>query len=220
MQCTAKSKRSGEQCKKDAMRGSTKCHMHGGKSPKGIASPAYQTGRYSKYLPARLMERYQEASQDSELLALREDIALLDTRLADLLKRVDSGEAGAAWKEARAAYKKLSVAIRDGDKTGLLESMADLETVIGRGWSDYMAWSEIQNILDQRRRLVESEQKRLVQGQMVITGEQAMILATALLDSVRRNVSDFATLNAIQNEFVQLVNSNHQQRINSRNEAD
>ena len=54
--CTAKSKRSGEQCKKPAMRGKAVCDFHGGRStgPKSEAGKARQraavtkTGAYTK----------------------------------------------------------------------------------------------------------------------------------------------------------------------------
>ncbi len=53
-QCTATSKRSGNQCQKHAMRGRTVCLAHGGKTPRGTASPHFKTGRYSRSLPGHL----------------------------------------------------------------------------------------------------------------------------------------------------------------------
>jgi len=41
-QCTAKSKRSGERCKKDAVIGMGVCHIHGGKSLVGTDNPAFK----------------------------------------------------------------------------------------------------------------------------------------------------------------------------------
>lgn len=43
--CTAKSKRSGEQCKRWAMVGGTVCAMHGGKSPQAMAAAARRVER-------------------------------------------------------------------------------------------------------------------------------------------------------------------------------
>lgn len=217
LQCNAKSKRTGEQCRARAVIGSTKCYHHGGKTPKGVASPNYQTGRYSKYLPARLLERYEESAADGELLALREEIALLDSRLADLLKRVDSGEAGQAWKDAKAAHRKLTLALQTKDTQGMLTAVSELEAAIGKGHGDYLAWNEIQTTLDQRRRLVESERKRLVDMQQMVTSEQAMLLVTALLDAVRKNVHDRDTLTAVQAEFIRLTTQSDRQRLNAGN---
>lgn len=204
-QCTAKSKRTGKQCQQNAMNGSTKCYHHGGKSPKGIASPHHKTGRYSKYLPGRLLDRYHEAAQDPELLNLREEIALLDARLSDLLTRVDTGEAGKAWHDAQGAQRKVAIAVKTGNTDKLLTGLDELEAALGAGVGDYQAWAEIQSILDQRRKLAESERKRLVDMQQIVTAEQAMLLVGALLDSVRRNVTDRSALTAIQADFVRLM---------------
>ena len=51
--CTAKSKRSQQRCKNWAMRERAVCRFHGGKSYRGLASPRYVHGYYSKSLLAR-----------------------------------------------------------------------------------------------------------------------------------------------------------------------
>lgn len=205
MRCKAKNTTNGEQCKNHAVKGMEVCRKHGGASLKGIASPSYKTGRYSKYLPGRLLDRYHEAAQDPELLNMREEIALLDARLSDLLTRVDTGEAGKAWKDAQAAQRQVAIAVKTGNTDKLLTGLDELESALGAGVGDYQAWNEIQSILDQRRKLTESERKRLVDMQQIVTTEQAMLLIGALLDSVRRNVSDRNALAAIQADFVRLM---------------
>ncbi len=52
-QCTATSKRSGVRCRKTAMKARTVCLAHGGRTPRGVASPHLKHGRYSKALPFR-----------------------------------------------------------------------------------------------------------------------------------------------------------------------
>lgn len=85
MQCQAKCKATGQRCRRRAVKGKRVCTVHGGLTPAGTASIHYRSGRYSKHLPARLTERYQEAQTDQRLLELREEIALIDSRLSDLL---------------------------------------------------------------------------------------------------------------------------------------
>ena len=48
MKCGAKTK-SGKPCEKPPLKGSNRCRLHGGKSLKGIDSPRYKHGLYSKY---------------------------------------------------------------------------------------------------------------------------------------------------------------------------
>lgn len=167
-----------------------RCYMHGGASPSGLSSPSYKTGRYSKVLPARLLETYERSVTDSELLVQREDIAVVDARLAELLAKLDSGESGANWKRAKAEYAALQDAIDGGDPAGVRAALAALGGAIRRGLSDYATWAEVTEILELRRRLVESERKRLVQLSQMITVEQALVYSTAILALVKENVDD------------------------------
>src|SRR5689334_1272270 len=84
-----------------------RCRIHGGLQPQGIARPGFKTGRYSKYLPARLAGRYEEAASDPELLALKDDIALLDTRIAQTVSALDTGESKEAWSALFALWQQL-----------------------------------------------------------------------------------------------------------------
>ena len=206
-QCTARSKQSGTQCRRQAMVGSTKCYMHGGATPKGIASPNLKHGKYSKYMPERLLERYQAALQDNELLELNHEIALIDSRLSDLLTRVDTGEAGKLWTDARKLNLELQQAVHDENYGRLMIKATELDFVIGTGLTDHAAWSELSTLIEQRRKLVESQRKRLIEGQQMITTEQAMLFVTAVLDTVRRNVKDKEALYAIGTDIARLTAS-------------
>lgn len=214
-QCTATSKTTGERCKQSAKLGSTKCHYHGGATPKGIASPHTTHGRYSKYLPTRLLERYGTATQDDQLLVLRDEIAVIESRLGDLLLRVDTGEAGAAWKAVRKAHDELAESIHSKDSGKMLSALRDMDRIIGRGMADYAAWGEVYNLLEQRRKLVESERKREIEAQQHITAQEALLLVSALLDSVKRNVTDPIARTAIQTDFIQLTTRQDSERISS-----
>ena len=63
------------------------------------------------------------------------------------------------------------------------------------------AWPEIQTLIEQRRRLVESERKRLVELHQVVSADQAMLMVRSLIASVREHVSDPAILRAISAEL-------------------
>ncbi len=204
MQCTAKNK-SGNPCKQHAINGTTKCYLHGGKSLAGIASPSLKHGRYSKHLPERLAGRYNEALADPKLMELRDEIALMGARLAELVGRVEAGDSTGRWKALQAAFADLRDATRRADKPGVTFAMAALENAIKSGGNDYATWREIAELTEQRRKLVESEQKRLVAMQQMITSEQAMILLAAITDTVRKHVTDKSALAAISTELKQLT---------------
>ena len=158
-QCTATSKRSGEQCRKPAMQGRTVCRAHGGATPRGTASPHYRHGRWSKDLPTQLVQRYQEARLDEDLLSLREEVALVDMQIGTLLAN-PSGQAG--------------------------------QPALGQ-------------LVELRRRLVESEIKhRVLTGQMLAI-DNAVALAGALAATVREHVQDPMALEAIQRDLERLL---------------
>lgn len=204
-QCTAKSKRTGERCKRPAIVGRTVCYHHGGKIPRGPALPQYKDGRYSKLLPARLAANYERAASDADLLVLREDIALVDTRLADLLGRVDSGESGEAWRKARDAFNMLKDGLAQSDTVAAKAGMTKLDEIITRGRSDHFAWREIGDLLDRRERLVRSERRRMVELQQMITNEQALTMMSAIVALVKEHVDDKHALAAISDGIRRLA---------------
>lgn len=201
--CGAKT-RSGAPCQNAPMTNG-RCRMHGGKTPGGIALPHTKHGRYSKHLPGRLLERYKEALSDPDLIGLREEIGLIDSRLADLLSRVDTGESGRLWALVREAWARFKDAQSSGDRVALLEAVTELDRLISRATSDAGAWREIVDLVDQRRKLAESERKRQVEMRQVITAEQAMVLVAAIADTVRRNVRDRDAVAAIQADIARLT---------------
>jgi len=218
VQCNAQSKRTGERCKARAVIGSPKCYHHGGRTPKGIASPNFKTGRHSKYLPADLMGRYSEAIADGELLNLRSEIALLDALITENLSALQVGESAEFWDAALDQVILCRRAYKSENYASLEQSLDELEALCDTRRLHFAAEKEVRDKVDQRRKLVESERKRLIEMQQTVTSEQALLLMSALLDAVRRNVNDVSTLTAIQTEFIRLTQGHNSERLNAGSE--
>jgi hypothetical protein len=163
-------------------------------------------GRHSQYLPGRLLERYKAARADIDILAMRDEIALLDARLNDLLERVDTGEAGRLWLEARLAYAGVVGAMRSGDSQAMVASVDRLGLAISAGIGDYAAWEEVHKTLDLRRKIAEAERKRLVDMQQMVTAEEAMNLIGAIAESIKREIHDPEQLARIATDINRLIN--------------
>jgi len=148
--CGAKT-RSGEPCKRRKSIGRTRCKMHGGGSPIGSAHPSYRTGRYSRYLPFGLAEKFEQALEDPDWLSLEKEIRLIDATLAEVLGTFGKGQ------------------IREYE----VERMTSL--------------------IDQRRKLVESEQKRLKDHQHMISIEQMLGLTKLVLSSIEEVSAKYVT---------------------------
>jgi hypothetical protein len=102
--CSAHAKRSGQPCRRPVTPGRTVCHLHGGATPRGIASPHWRGRGFSKDLPTRLADRFQRALEDPQLLELSSELALLDCRLGELVASLppDPAPVGSEiWEELR-----------------------------------------------------------------------------------------------------------------------
>jgi hypothetical protein len=210
MKCQATSKRSQEPCKKDAMIGRHLCHMHGGKTPCGIAAPSWKDGRYSKYLPTRLIPRYQQARTDRDLGSLTHEIHLLDARIGELVEQLDTGESGGLWAGLVAQADTAEALQQGGDKVQVVAALLALLPLIRAGAAEQAKWAEIVALIDQRRKLIESERKRLVELQQILTLEEASSMIRMIGESIKRHVSDQAALAAISADIGRIMGSTTQ----------
>lgn len=177
-----------------------RCRMHGGATPAGIASPNYKHGRYSKYLSLNLAKKLEEAVSDAELLSIREDIALVDSHNQELLEKIRREEPSARWPLVLTKFKAVKAASPGGSKkytTALLE----LEAVIDAGYNDFIAWQEIIVNLEARRKLVESEEKRLVAMQQMLSIPILMNITSRMTETINKYVPDQNAREGIAKDF-------------------
>lgn len=182
-------KGNGEPCGSIAARNG-RCINHGGRTLVGAETPQFQGGRYSKYLPDRLLERFDQAQNDPELLSVRSEIALLDVRMSELLGRLDHAE-GPSWrvhiKKSMDAFMSARSRGEPVEMTAALDTLANL--INEQFWPDHLAWQEIRNIVQERAKLSEVERKRLESMKQTMTAEQAATLLAAVAHLVREFLS-------------------------------
>jgi cell pole-organizing protein PopZ len=169
-----------------------------------MASGTFKTGKYSRVLPRRMSAAYEASQNDETLLALTNEIHLLDARLADLLAKVDSGESGTVWQRLTAANAELNRARTANDNDQIVATIREIQGLISRGSHDSAAWAAVERVVQQRRRLVESERKRAVELGTVMTSQQAMMAFSRLFQVIKANVHDRAVLQLITNVFYEL----------------
>lgn len=195
--CTAHSKRTGAPCQQPAMHGGTVCRMHGGRSPRGIAAASWKHGRYSKALPADLAKAYERARRDPDLIALRDELALVDARLAGLLQELTTDGGAAVWSDLRAVWARMEAAQRAQRSDEAAQHLRRVRELIQAGTDTAQTWATVYDTLELRRRLADTERKRLETLQAVVTAERAMALIGALAASLRQHVQDRAVLAAV-----------------------
>lgn len=202
--CGAKRKQGRGVCQSIILIGETgRCRMHGGMTLVGIAAPNFITGRYSKHLPTRLYERFAESQADPMLFELRSEVSLVDTRISELLQRIENkGDSTELWKRVEADYQKLHESIMGASEPQeVLFKLGELGKTVRDGTGDWATWSEIARMVEQRRRLVESERMHQKQMQQLVSIDQMMLLAGALLASVKTHVKDRSAIAAISRDI-------------------
>jgi hypothetical protein len=182
-----------------------RCKFHGGTALSGMATASYQTGRYSKYLPPDLLEKFTRALGDDDLLSTRRDVALVDSRIEDQLEKLQSGESAELWRRLNEAWSEL-MAVRAANDLSLTNHHIEIvNRIIRRGANDQKSWDNIIGMLSDRTKLVESERKYLVEKGQMVPAEEVMLMLGVVQDIIATHVKDRATLSAIGRELLRLT---------------
>jgi len=209
VRCTEVAEWSGAQCQAKAMIGSDppKCRTHGGQINlmNTDLNINFKKGRWAKYLPQNLSERYEAAKEDTELLSLHDEAALLDTRLSILLDTIDTGEAGGLWRRLSVEvgkYKQQIKRFRGKPPEEITDEFHSvILPVIEQGASDSEKWKEIRDIIAERKKVVESERRRLVEMQQIMTLTEASALQRAIFEIIRNEVKDPSVIQSIATQI-------------------
>jgi hypothetical protein len=191
MQCEAKAKSTGQQCQRAAVAGRNVCVVHGGKTPRGLSSPNFKTGRYSKDIPANLSASYRTALSDPALLNFDEDVALLQSMVLDALRRADTSESAAAWKAAKSMFLAMIDAMTEGDLDGTLKAREALRLILVENVAKYAARDEAIDLILKKSKLANDERKRRIEQQQMIAVERVMILLTAVIAGLKESVGKY-----------------------------
>jgi hypothetical protein len=183
------------------MIGRAVCYHHGGRTPRGIASPQTVHGRYSKDLPTRLAATFAARLADPSLLELSPDLAMLDTLATEAVHRLGTAESGAAWRALRAAKAEFEEATSAKDTGAQRKQLAEIMRLIDRGLGEAVIRTELGELLERRGRLVAIETRRIALAKETLSAGEAMVLVHALISAVREGVHDPATLATIEASF-------------------
>lgn len=213
LQCTAKSKRSQKQCRGPAILNSPtqKCRMHGGKSSTiGAANKSFKTGRSSAYLPAKLGELYEESLSNPDLLEMSSHIALLESRMHQILGESTSDNPVPRWEDMQEAVNGLAAAVemKGGNREKMIaEATEKLSEITSAGAAWDSTWGQVIEIMDNIRKLTDVEIKRKKELNQMVPVERVIILMVALADTVKRCVSKPEEIMKVQSEFARIVRS-------------
>jgi glycine/D-amino acid oxidase-like deaminating enzyme len=194
--CGATTRR-GTSCQNPAMKNG-RCRMHGGTTPRGVELPQFRTGRYSKALPDRMVERYEKALADEERHDLADEIALAEMKVDDLLTKMDRGESDELWIQLRDRVRQIR-RTQDQDRRTVL--LGELFSIISRGGTEAMGWRDVERWVTRKQRVVETDMRVAQTKQEMVSIEEVMALAGGILDAIRRHVEDQATRKALARDI-------------------
>lgn len=218
--CQAWNMNAGRQCLGLAMGGGDKCRVHGGAASqknRGISNPNFKHGKYSKHLPKRLIPLYDEMAFQTNYLSMQEEISTLDALIAETLSQMDEEAGAGIFKQLKTEMKGFD------DANAMANRMADDET--GRRRYLAMAANHLQNIrqlitagnhawsmkhefmgmVDQRKRLVDTDRKTLMDAKLLLSVEFVIARFDALMTAVEANIRDKGVIDAIQTTYNDII---------------
>ncbi len=188
-------------CQNTAVYPNGRCRLHGGAALAGVAHPNFRHGRYSKHLPANLLDRYEAGLADADLRKLDDEIALVYARQTQVLDRLGTGEGQPAWEAVKEAHAAIVEAVKAGRPEPLKAALDRLGQAIAQADGERDTWSQLLALIERRRKLVESKARVEALGEQAVAARELMALAAAQLDIIRQHVQDRAALAAIAAEF-------------------
>lgn len=222
--------RKGTFCRFDAEPGSTRCIRHGAGNPlegKPKGWKRFKTGAGSRYLPIaltgkmiqkrlgryetaiedqNLSEMYVDSLSDPEILDLTDEMALIDARNKQLIKRATSGDVSPiTWNEMINLFDELDTAFKNLDSEQVKITMRKWRKSVNKRREERDAWDEIFDRMESRRKLAEADRRRRESLSLLLTAEKAMELVTGLLDDIHDAISGFATREQITNDIAKQI---------------
>ena len=200
----------GKPCTQDKVDAkNSRCRLHGGPSLGGLASPTYRHGRTSKYrsvLTETLARWFDAFSADPQLLDLHDEIAVTGALATEALARVaQDGSDLDRWQALRRAYAEMQGALHMKDTAVMRVAFATMGEILEGHASGLQSRREYLRIIDSGRKLIETEMKRRVAAEQVVTWEQLAMFLAAYTASVKKHVSDPKMRAAILMEFERLT---------------
>lgn len=205
-ECGAKT-RSGGKCHKHPGNNG-RCRLHGGASLVGVASPRFKHGRYSKYMPASLAERYEKLSESALFKQHREGLALVQARISQLLEQI--GEGGVADQALLInQLELLESSIIRGQIDQSLQIVRECKEYVNASDTDTKQWHEISRLIEQSRKLVDSDAKQRFAFDQVLTVDETVVFVSRVATLVKHYVTDEDAVRRIANELREFLEHRH-----------
>jgi hypothetical protein len=195
-------------CGNEAVVGYNFCSKHGGPSPAygyyGKGRPM-TTGTGSSFPLIRLAAKYNEMKKDGRILSNRHSITIIDHRVQQLIERIDADDAPDRLNKLQKLWNEMREFEMRGNEVeaNLIKKEIDIQFEQAR--EDYLAWEQMFNALDVRRKMIDSEVKVAKDIQAILTAEDGYELIAKITGVIIQVVNDPNQLKRIQYEITRLI---------------
>lgn len=187
--CGAKT-RKGTPCQRPPVPGRTRCKLHGGATLRGEESGTFKHGRYSKYMPQRLKQQYEDALENDETNILRDNMQLRDAIISERLQTLeDAPDSATVWKELRKQLDIIERAYKDEQYGDLDVAIATLRTLSDERLIYLETLKELKDDLAEQRKDRVAISQIEYKGEQAITPQQLMTLMGAVVHLITETVS-------------------------------
>lgn len=195
-------------CTHWAVSGYTMCANHGGPAPSRgfFGKGRITTGAGDSFPMMRLAAMYNKMRKDGPLLSNRAAVEIIDMRIRQLAERLDDAETPQRMIALYKLWGQYEAAIDEDNKTAQIVLRKRISKEFENVHTDYMAWSQMFEALEYRRKMSESEVKILKEIKAIITAEDMyQMLAKAMAVMIRLLGNDPKKLKELKYEFAQIT---------------
>jgi len=203
--CGAK-KKNGQLCQSPFTLENGRCKVHGGMSLRGEAHPNYKHGRTSRYAPRDELGRlYERAKQDTDLRNLSDDLALVTAFINERLETLDTMGGIDFFKDIATTADKMRKAHANQDMDELYLLIAVLDGMANKGKDHLTQLDAIVKLIEQRRKLSDSQSKRENEERLYITTNQMMFILNSFIAVVFDHIHSARVKNEIYKAYEKLL---------------
>lgn len=195
-------------CTSNAVKGYNRCEKHGGPNPKNnyYGSQKMVTGMNSQFPITRLAAKYAQIQSDGVVMSNRAAIDVIDTRIRQLLDRVDVEDAPERMARLYTLWQEYEECLAKDDKLNEIVTRKAISETFEKAYHDYQGWKQILEALDLRGKQVEREVKVIKEMKGLMTAEDGYELVAKIMGAIMRLFQgDSHTLKKVQYEFTKII---------------
>ncbi len=183
-----------------------RCHRHGGSEISGALNAGKKSlgrvGLYEKSLNGELRGMYVEAVTDINYISVAPEIGALAARSGQLMSEIGDTDYLAVATGVQQAVRKMREAIDKEEYWQIKEEGEVIGGLLNGVVDDKRRWDEIAALSGRLGRLAETERKRLIEEQKMITVQEMYMIQQETLANIRDAASVVAAslVKAIRND--------------------